>query len=95
MSKQQDMDIAWRRCIEKDKEVQEELLRCRKERRETPNYRTLVKDAAKLKAEFDRRNVRMIAVSVDPLEMPGGEIVRKLAAAALVFVPVLLEHYLT
>ena len=25
MSKQQDMDIAWRRCIEKDKEVQEEL----------------------------------------------------------------------
>ena len=54
MSKQQDMDIALRRCRLKDQETKAELELCRRRGKATPQYLTMVKDARKLWAEYHK-----------------------------------------
>ena len=70
MSKQQDMDIAWRRCKLKDAEVQEELAVCRRQGRHTTNYLNLVRDARRLKAEYEHV---CLAPESNPLSIKHGE----------------------
>jgi hypothetical protein len=64
------MDLAWRRCKVKDAEVSEELRECRKRGKETPRYLTLVRDARKLKAEYEKV---CRAPESNPLKVSHGE----------------------
>jgi len=56
--------------ILKDKEVTEELVECRKRGTRTPRYMSLLKDASKLKAEYEK--VKATGIS-DPLNVSHGE----------------------
>ena len=54
MGSQQDKDIAWRRCLTADAAAREEERTCKKQGRHTMNCLNLVKDARKLKAEYEK-----------------------------------------
>lgn len=54
MATQQDKDIAWRRCVAADRAAQEAGRECRQRGRPTTHYLNLVKDARKLKDEYEK-----------------------------------------
>lgn len=47
------MDKLWSMILQKDKEIVEEILECRKRQTQTPRYATLAADMRKLKAEYE------------------------------------------
>jgi hypothetical protein len=54
VGKNEEMGRLWRLICQKDAEVKEELVTCRKQGRRTARYDNLVKDAAKLKKEYEQ-----------------------------------------
>lgn len=53
-SKNARMDKLWRQILEKDREIVEETLECRRRQSQTERYKTLASDMRKLKAEYER-----------------------------------------
>ncbi len=54
MASQQDKDIAWRRCVQASKAAEEAGRECKQKGRTTTQYLNLVKDARKLKDEYEK-----------------------------------------
>lgn len=54
VNKKQEMDIAWRRCLKVNAEVQEAEKECRQRGRHTMQCAGLTRDARKLKAEYEK-----------------------------------------
>lgn len=48
------VDRLWNKILEKDREIVEETLECRKRHAQTPRYLALAADMRKLKAEYEK-----------------------------------------